>query len=348
MRAAVLIGHGGPDRLVIRDNVPEPVPGQGEVRVAVTAAAVNNTDIWTREGAYGTSEDPDAVAGWKGVPLDFPRIQGGDIVGAVGDVGKGVDPRLSGRRVLVDPALYESAEPDATPIGILGSEEDGGFAEFVVVSAERVHDVSRSPLSDPELAALPIAYGTAMGMLDRASLGSGEAALVTGASGGVGVALIQLAAALGADVIAVSTADKAGALRAVGARAVIDRRDANRWGEIRREAPGGIDVVADVVGGEMFAQWPGLLARHGRIVVAGAIAGPVVSVDLRQVYLGQRRIIGSTMHTPAQFERLVGLAVAGQITPLVAKVFPLERIHDAQRALRDPATIGKVIVRPSR
>lgn len=344
LRAAVLIGHGGPDQLVLRSDLTDPAPGPGELRVKVTFAAVNNTDVWTREGAYGRADDPDAVAGWKGEPLDFPRIQGGDIVGEVDEVGDGVDSELLGRRMLIDPAIYESTAADAVPTGVLGSEKDGGFAEYVVTSAERAHDVSASPLSDQELAALPIAYGTAMGMLDRAELNASETMLASGASGGVGSALIQLGVAMGADVIALSTADKARALVALGARTAVDRHAPDFPDQIRASAPEGVDVVADVVGGEMFSLWPGLLARHGRIVVAGAIAGPLVRVDLRQLYLGQRRIIGSTMHTPTQFQRLVQMAVSGEISPLIAGVFPLSRIHEAQRALRDASTIGKVIL----
>lgn len=344
MRAAVLIGHGGPDQLVLRNDVPDPHPGPGRVRVAVAAAAVNNTDIWTREGAYGTPHDPDAVAGWKGVPLEFPRIQGGDMVGRVDAVGQGAEPDLLGRRVLIDPAIYENQAMDALPIGVLGSEEDGGFAEYVIVAIERVHDVSDSPLSDQQLAALPIAYGTAMGMLGRAGLEPRETVIVTGASGGVGIALVQLGVAMGADVVAVSTSDKSEALVAIGAGSVVDRRAADFPDRIRGEAPGGADVVADVVGGEMFSLWPGLLARRGRIVVAGAIAGPLVKVDLRQLYLGQRRIIGSTMHTPAHFQRLVEMAVSGEISPQIAGVYPLEQIHRAQQALREPSTLGKVIL----
>lgn len=344
MRAAVLTGHGGPDRLVVREDVVSPSPVAGEVRVAVRASSVNNTDIWSREGAYGTAEDPDAIVGWRGVSLDFPRIQGADIVGMVDDVGDGVDSDLIGRRVLVDPALYDGPGLDATPIGILGSEADGGFAEFVVVSALRIHDVSVSPLSDHELAALPTAYGTAMGVLARAEVAEGETLVVTGASGGVGTAAVQLGAAFDARVIAVSTSDKEEMLRSAGALGVVDRRSGRVADQIRQLAPEGVDVVVDVVGGEMFATWPGLLAPRGRIVVAGAVAGPIVTLDLRQIYLDQRRIIGSTMHTPEQFERLVGMALAGQITPLIAAVFPLSRIHEAQRALRDAASIGKVVV----
>lgn len=156
MTAAVLTGHGGPEVLQLRNDWPRPEPVAGEVLVRVVAAAVNNTDIWTREGAYGLPGDPNAKAGWRG-PVDFPRVQGGDIAGVIAEVGSGGDIERVGQRVLVDPALYRSEAHDAPPVGLLGSEADGGFAEYVVVKADQAHDVTESPLSSAELAALPVA-----------------------------------------------------------------------------------------------------------------------------------------------------------------------------------------------
>lgn len=337
--------HGGPDALEVR-NVTAPTPGAGEVLVAVRAAGVNNTDIWTREGAYGLAGDPEAPAGWRHVPIATPRIQGADVCGVVEAVGPDGDAALVGRRVIIDPARYDGAGVDAQPDDILGSERDGGFAELVVAREAEVHDVTASPLDDTELAALPIAYGTAMGMLDRARAVPGERLVATGASGGVGLALVQLGAAIGLDVIAVSTEDKAELLLEQGARAVVDRRSPSIAEEVRRTAGGPVEVVADVVGGSLFSVWPTVLSRRGRIVVAGAIAGPVVRLDLRLLYLEQREIIGSTMHTRPQFERLAGLARAGSLSPVVARRFPLERIHDAQEALRAPETVGKIVIEP--
>ena len=342
MIAAVLIGHGGPDQLVIRE-VAEPIPGPGEVRLEVRAAAVNNTDIWTREGAYGPS--PDEPTGWLGVPIECPRIQGADVVGRVSDTGDGVDRALIGRRVLVDPAAYDGSGPDASPTSILGSEYDGGFAEHLVVPASQVHDVTDSPLDDAELAALPIAAGTAMGMLDRAEVVSGETVVVTGASGGVGLAAVQLAAALGARVIAVSSAGRDEVLTEAGASAVIDRTR----GDVHRQIAAGVgpvDAVIDVVGGDDFGAWIEVLHRRGRIVVAGAIAGPRVTIDLRALYLEQRRILGSTMHTPRQFARLVEMARVGGVRPVIADRLPLTEIHAAQRLLRSPDTVGKIVLLP--
>jgi len=341
MRAAVMTGHGGPDRLVLTE-VSRPTPDPGQVLVRVAATSVNNTDIWTREGAYGTASDPDAIAGWLGAPIDCPRIQGADVVGVIADVDEDGDRALVGRRVLIDPAEYG---PDGDIVGVLGSEFDGGFAEFVVVDRQRCHDVTASPLSNIQLAALPIAYGTALGMLRRASISPGDTLVVTGASGGVGVGLVQLGRALGARVIAVSTTDRTDTLLELGADHVVDRTDPEVVTHARHAAgDSGIDAVADVVGGEAFGGWVDALRTGGRLVVAGAIAGPVVPLDLRRVYLGQRTIVGSTMHDEATFVQLVDIAVCGDIDPPIAEVFTLDEIHAAQAAIRSSAAVGKVVI----
>lgn len=344
MRAAVMEGHGGPDELVVRDGIDLPECGPGDVRVAVSASSVNNTDIWTREGAYGAPGDPSAIAGWRGEPVATPRIQGTDAVGVVDAVGSGVSESWLGTRVLIDPAVSDGAGPAAELLAVMGSEFDGGFAEYVVVDAGHIHDVSASPLTDAQLATLPTAYGTAMGMLHRAAVSPGERLVATGASGGVGLAIVQLAAAMEVHVIALSTSDKTELLERHGAAAVVDRRSEQLVADLHRAAGDPVNVVADVVGGSLFQTWPGLLSRHGRIVVAGAIAGPIVALDLRQLYLGLRRIVGSTMHTSEDFARLVELANRGDIDPVVADTFPLEEIHAAQEAFRSPRTVGNIVI----
>lgn len=346
MTAAVLTAHGGPEVLVVRDDVPVPAPSAGEVLVQVTAAAVNNTDIWTRQGAYGRAEDPDAVVGWQGVPLDFPRIQGGDVVGIIVAVGAEVDDALTGRRVLIDPTTYDGDGDEPTLTAVLGSEHDGGFAEYVVVAADRAHDVTDAPLSDAQLACLPIAYGTATGMLERAALSAEETVLVTGASGGVGVALVQLARARGAHVIALTSEATAAAVTAAGASHTVSRDAPEVAARVREAAGGSVDVVADVVGGWVFAALFPLLATGGRWVTCGAVAGAVVELDLRTLYLHRRRLIGSTMHTPAQFRKLVDDARHGRLHPLVARSYPLTRIHAAQADFAAGEDVGKLVLLP--
>ncbi len=347
MTAAVLRRHGGPDALEVREDWPVPRVGSGQVLIRVAAAALNNTDIWTREGAYGLPGRPDAKAGWRG-PVDFPRVQGGDIAGTVTAVGGDVSDDWVGRRVLVDPAFYADEGEDAVPIGLLGSEADGGFATYVAVDAVRLHDMTDSPLSDEELASLPVAYGTAMGMLERAHIKKGETVFVTGASGGVGFALVQLAAALGARVLALTSGTKAEVVRDAGAEVTVSRdMDPDELQDkLRAAAPGGLDAVADVAGGPWLERVLPALRDGARWVIAGAVAGPVVSFDLRRLYLHNLSLIGSSMHTRAHFAELAELARTGALRPRIAARYPLSDIHAAQEEFRHGSLVGKIVVLP--
>lgn len=350
MLAAVLTRHGGPDAIELRD-VPVPHPGEADVLVRVGAAGCNNTDLWTREGTYGLSGQAGAPAGWKG-PMDLPRIQGGDVAGRVVALGSAVDPALLDARVLVDPALYDSPgddpDDDALISDVLGSERDGGFAAYVVVPAARAHRVDDSPLSDVELGALPIAYGTALGMLERGGVREDHSVLVTGASGGVGLAATQLARARGAHVVAVSTAATSAQVLAAGADSVVDRGRGQVLADAGDAAPGGFDAVIDVVAGDLVGDGVDLLRPGGRWVVAGALGGPEVHLDVRSLYLRNRSLVGSTMHTPRVFARLVDLARSGAIRPVIADTFPLTALHEAHRRLKARQDVGKLVVVPDR
>ncbi|MFG2321333.1 zinc-binding dehydrogenase [Streptomyces sp. NPDC048568] len=344
MRAVVITGHGGLDVIEVRD-VPVPGPRPGEVLVRVHAAGCNNTDLWTREGSYGAAEDPDIKTGWLG-PLDFPRVQGADVVGTVVASGDEASAGLVGSRVLVDPAEYDGPGPDARPADVLGSERDGGFAEYVVVPSTSAHRVDGSPLTDVELACLPIAYGTALGMLERGSVSEGRTVLVTGASGGVGLAAVQLAHARGARVVAVCSGDKGEAVRGAGADVVVDRRRGEVLADAAEAAPSGYDAVVDVAAGASVGPGLELLNPGGRWVVAGALDGWAVEIDVRRLYLSNLALVGSTMHTPRIFDRLVEIARRGDVRPVVAATFRLEEVGRAQAQLARRQHVGKLIVVP--
>lgn len=343
MRAVRIARHGGPEVLE-RAEVPVPTPDAGEVLVRVHAVALNNTDLWTREGAYGRPEDPRARSGWRG-PIDFPRIQGADIAGRIAAVGPGVDERLAGRRVVVDPAIYDREGPDANPVGLMGSERDGGYAEYVTAPATHAHDVTESPLTDDQLASLPTAYGTALGMIERGRVREGETVLVSGASGGVGLALVQIARARGARVIAISSGSKSDSVRAAGADEVVDRTG-DIAKQVRATAPGGVDVGLDVVAGELVAAGLPLLREGGRWVVAGALGGYDVHFDVRRLYLHNAQLIGSAMHTPTHFRHLMDLAVRAGIHPVIAAAYPLEQAALAQEQLARREHVGKIVLNP--
>ncbi|MPZ27511.1 MAG: zinc-binding dehydrogenase [Micromonosporaceae bacterium] len=350
MRAQLLTGFGGPEMLRYREDVPDPVAGPGEVRVRVAAAGLNNTDIWTREGRYGTGDDPAATTGWRREPLRFPRIQGGDVVGYVDLVAPGGDRTgvRPGDRVIIDPTIYTGGEAGLTFPDLLGSERDGGFADYLTVPASNAHRID-SPFSDAELATFPIAYGTALRMLNRAEVGEGETVLVTGASGGVGSALVQLAAARGAVAIALVGAGKHEPARELGAVATIDRDTADLAGQLAGIGP--VDVVADVVGGPGFGRLLNVLRPFGRYVTAGAIAGPVVHADLRTVYLKQLQLVGSSFASHEEFADLVALirdgnraARAGRLRPLLAGTYPLPDLPRAQADFQAKLFFGKLVV----
>ena len=352
MKAVLLKGHGGFEQLEYREDVAVPRAAGGEVLLQVGAAAVNNTDVNTRIGWYSKSVTTatdlavrqvatDATdGGWSGQPFVFPRIQGTDICGRIVAVGAGVASSRIGERVLVDPVL-RPADGSLQRVGYVGLERDGGFAEFVTVPATNAHRIE-SDLTDVELATFPCAYGTAENLLSRANVAAGELVLVTGASGGVGLAAVQLARLRGARVVGVTTRDKARDVLALGAQQVVER-GASPVQALGRES---VDVVVDVVGGEAFGGLLDVLKRGGRYAVAGAIAGPVVALDLRTLYLKDLQLLGCTVTSVSVFARLADLIQAGDLQPVVRAVYPLADIATAQSDFLGKSQTGKIVLVP--
>ena len=268
------------------------------------------------------------------------------MAGTVVSAGDPRDADRVGSRVVVDPAEYGGPEPEALPEGILGSERDGGFAEYVAVPAGDALAVDGSPLSDEQLAALPIAYGTALGMLERGGVAEGHAVLVTGASGGVGLAAVQLCRARGAKVVGVSSASKADGVRSAGAYEVVDRGRDRVVDDAAALVPEGYDVVVDVVAGPAVGRGLGLLRPGGRWVVSGALGGWEVDLDVRRLYLADLSLVGSTMHTPRIFGQLVDIARQGAVRPEIAATYALEDVAEAQRELARRRHVGKLVVVP--
>jgi len=349
MKAVVLTGHGGLDKLEYRDH-PVPAVAGGEVLIEVHACGMNNTDVWVREGAYGTDEDPRAVASWRrGKPtLEFPRIQGTDSVGEIVAVGSGVDPARVGERVIVDFSIYNGDGISLADIDYIGHGRDGGYAEYCALPEENAHRVD-SPMSDAELATFCCAYLTAEHMLDRAAVAGGERVLVTGAAGGVGGALLQLCRARGAIPYALTSAAKADAVAALGAEGVV-LRDEGDWAARLRSLLGEaeIDVVADVVAGPLFRELINLLRPEGRYTTAGAFAGPLVELDLRTVYLKHLQIHGSSQGTRQAFARLLEYIEAGKLDANLFATYPLSEFHRAQRDFMSKQYVGKLVVMPDR
>mgnify|MGYP001358375182 CR=1 FL=1 len=348
MAAVLLTGHGGLERLEYRTDVPVPRPAPGEVVIRVAACGMNNTDVWVRQGAYGTEADPQAVSTWRrrGNTLTFPRIQGADSVGRIVAVGDGVDEARIGERVMVDFSIYNRDDDSLADIDYMGHGRDGGYAEYQALPAENAH-VVETDLTDIELATFCCAYLTGEQMLVRAGLAEGERVLVTGASGGVGSAIVQLARARGAIPYAVVGAGKERAVLDIGAEAAIARNVPDLRTAVFA-ATGGrpIDVVADLVAGPLFNDLLAILRPEGRYTTAGAIAGPVVQLDLRTLYLKQLQMHGSSQGTRGDFRRIVRLIEERRLKPLVGGVYKLSDFHAAQSRFMGKEFVGKLVVVP--
>ena len=361
MRAMVLTGHGGLDKLEYRRDWPVPAPERGEVLVRVGACGLNNTDINTRTAWYsktvgdGITEaggksgfaEADAESGsWGNAAIRFPLIQGADVAGRIAAVGEGIDPARIGERVILDPWILAGGDwLDPSRSKYFGSEVDGGFAEYARIRGENALCIETSQ-TDAELATYPCAYTTAENLISRTGLRPGEAVAIAGASGGVGSAAIQLCRLRGARVIAIASASKAKRLVELGADTVIDRGTDDLEPALREAGGGSIDVALDVVGGGMFMPLLNALRQGGRYSSSGSIAGPLVEFDLRQLVYKDLQLTGATMVPPGTMQRLVKLIEDDLLKPLLAQTFALKDLARAQEAFIAKQHVGNIVVIP--
>ena len=325
----------------------------GEVLLRVLAAGVNNTEINTRLGWYSSSvisgteqfadsdRDVDGLAdgGWN-ESTPFPFIQGTDCCGEVVAEASDILPSRIGQRVLVRSCMRLNGFDSLENIW-MASDFDGAFAQYVKVPASEVFELT-SDWSDVELATIPCAYGTAENMLHRADVAAGDQVLVTGASGGVGSAVVQLAKRRGARVIAVVGKSKIDSVANLGVDRIVER-DTDL---IREIGPSSVDVVVDNVAGTGFEPLLKVLRRGGRYASSGAIAGPMVNMDMRDFYLKDLRLIGCTAWDEPVFPNLVGYIERNEIVPLVAKTFALKDIAAAQQEFLKKNHFGNFVLIP--
>ncbi|MBL3558854.1 MULTISPECIES: zinc-binding dehydrogenase [Marinobacter] len=361
MKAMLLTGHGGIEKLEYTEGVPTPSPKRGEVLVQVTATAKNNTDRKAREGLYPTKDKGEVTSFQMGgsPTLTFPRIQGADVVGHVVAVGEGVDESRIGQRGLLDFNLYADDRPDLnlTP-DYYGHGADGGFAEYIAVPSDQFHHVEKTDLADAELASMGMcSYQTALHMLTSARVKAGEHILVTGASGGVGTALIQLCRVMGAIPYALSQQDKAEALVKLGAAAVLDRSDMSSFTDKVRAVTGGrpIDAVMDLAGGEMTDKFIDTMifdmnsrGDYPRLSIAGASAGNLSEIMWTRIYLYQVQIFGVSHGTREEAAQLVAWIRSGQLKPVLHAAFKLSDLREAERYFvnRNSNYLGKIVIVP--
>jgi len=354
MNAMVTMGHGDLDQMQFHTDWPRPDPEAGEVLIRVGACGLNNTDVNTRSGWYSKTVTAPTTGGafedvgeedptWGAAPISFPRIQGADVCGEIVAVGAGVDSTRIGERVITDNWLRDESDlDDINKTGYFGSERDGGFAQYATIPARNAIAV-QSDFSDAELATFSCSYSTAEGMLTRAHVTAADTVLVPGASGGVGGALVQLAKRRGATVIAMASEAKHEDVAALGPDVILPRAP-----EDLRAALGDakITVVADVVGGPYWPTLIDVIERGGRYTCSGAIAGPMVELDLRTLYLRDLTFTGSTVITPEVMPNLIRYIENGDIQPALAATYPLDQLREAQAAFIAKEHTGNIVVTP--
>lgn len=344
VKAAFFRRHGGPEVLEVGE-APEPVAASGTVVVRVAGVSLNHLDIWTRRGI-------------PGLTLEMPHIGGSDAAGVIEEVGPGVEEWSAGDPVAINGGLFcglcdfcqAGDEALCRQFRVLGEHVRGAAAELVRVPATNLF---RLP-ADADLvatAAAPLVFQTAWRALRRGRLTADETLLVTGASGGVATAGIQIGRHLGARVVAITSgADNVARVSDLGADVVIDRLDgdaADVASRLRDATAGrGFDVVLDSVGAALWTTVQRSLGPDGRIVVYGATTGHDVSLHLGHVFWKQQSVIGSTMSSRAEFEEVMALVVDGTLSPVVDSVLPLEEIRDAHERLEAGTVFGKLVLTP--
>ena len=341
MHAVILTGHGGIDKLEYKNNIDVPVPKEDEVLIRVKGTGVNNTDINTRIGWYSKSDDKNMNDGsWSGNPLDFPIIQGADICGNIVAVGSQVNQSRIGERVIVRTMQTVPENQKNFSAWTVGSECNGGFAQYAAIRSSEAF-VINSNWTDAEIASIPCAYSTAEGLLHRSQVEK-EKVFITGASGGVGSAAIQLAKLRNATVIAQCSSEKKDEVKKIGADKIVFR-DSDLIEELGKNS---VDVVIDLVAGSNWKQLLDILKPGGRYATSGAIAGPIVELDVRTLYLKDLTLYGCTHQPKEVFTNLIGYIERNEIRPLVAKTYPLEDIKKAQEDFLSKKYTGKLVLIP--
>ena len=347
MKGVYLTGHGGFDKLDYREDIPVPELENNEVLVKIHAAGVNNTDINTRIAWYsksnqrGNSEElgskgidsahnPDGS--WGGSTIKFPRIQGIDACGEIVKVGAGVEKNRVGERVLISPCMKINSQ-----YIFLGSEINGSFAEYTKVQSEFAYKVT-SDLVSEQLSSFPCSYSTAENMLTRTKLKKDEHILITGASGGVGSACIQLAKRRGATITAMSSLSKIKDVNKLGADKIITHD------QLKNIDNRSVDVVIDLLGKDYSNNLINKLKYFGRYATAGAVSGPIASIDIRTIYLHDLSLFGCTVLDSGVFKNIIGYIEKKEFIPLVDKIFPLKNIIEAQKYFLKKDFIGKIVI----
>ena len=338
MKAAFLTGHGGNEVVQLGER-PLPTRAPGEARVRLHAATLNRVDLYMRDSGAGITHR-------------LPQILGLDGAGVIDEVDDG-DPLLQpGQRVLLHPGLacgrcefcLRGDEVLCSRYQLVGEHRDGTFAQYISVPARNVLPLP-ADWSFAEGAAVGVNHLTAWRMLvTQARIQPWETVLIFGIGGGVSLAGLQLAKALGARTIVTSRhAGKLAQARALGADHVIDASTEDVAKAALAATEGrGVDVVFENVGA---AAWPAAmksLVRGGRLVTCGATSGDQPGADLRRLFIRQLRVLGSTLGSVAELHQLLAFCQRHGVRPVIEQTFALDEVHAALSRLESGEQFGKI------
>lgn len=333
---AIRIHQPGGIGVLSYDEVPVPEPNIGEVRVRLRAAGVNHRDIWVREGQFG--------------PFSEPIIPGSDGAGEVDAIGAGVTAWSVGQKVVINPALscgrctacLNGNQPHCEDFRIL----EGTYAEYVVVPEANLVPMPGG-LTFAEAASIGVPYITAEDYLVRSHVLPGQSLLLWGATGGLGIATLQLAKLRGLRVMAVTrSANRAEKLRKLGADEVIvyavgdDVSD-----EVAKLTQGrGVDIVVDSLGKDSFSQSLGSVARGGVIVSVGSTTGGQVTFELGRLFRRSVTVLGAFMGSSSILPRILPLFSRGLLVPVIDNTYPLEQADQAHDQMENQGLFGKIVL----
>jgi NADPH2:quinone reductase len=347
MKAVIIPEHGGIENLKYTD-FPKPEPQRHEILVKVKGVALNHLDIFVRKGL-------------PGLKLEMPHILGSDISGTVSEFGDEVDRSLFsiGQKVIVDPGIYcrscefclQGHHSLCTTYGILGEHKRGGYAEYIAVPADNLVTIpDSSPLSLLHAAAVPLTFMTAYRMLmNRAKLQPSDDVLITGISGGVALAALQIAKIVGAKVFVTSSSDeKLQKAKLLGADVLLNYIESPDYHKevYKITQKRGVDVVIDSAGQATWVKSMRVLRKGGRLVTCGATTGPIAKTNINLLFWKQLDLLGSTMGSRSDLNAVLDLVWKGKVKPIIDRILPLNDAQTAHRVLEEGSQFGKIILEP--
>ncbi len=338
MKAVLFHHHGGLDVLEYTD-FPTPEPAEGQVLVQLEIAALNRSDIWTRNG-------------WPGIKLQYPHILGADGAGTITGLGAGVSKWKTGDKVVINsnlgcgycPACIAGWDNRCRDWHLLGETVRGTYAEYVVIPARYIYPIPEGYEARKAAAAALVFLTAWHSLIVRGELRPGETVLVVGASGGVNTASIQIAKLAGAIVYVVgSGSEKLKLAEEMGADYLIDRSKEENWSKIVYMMTGkrGVDVVVDNVGTTFPLSFRSA-AKGGRILTVGNSGGPKFEIDNRQIFGRHLSVLGSSMGRREDFANVMELVFAGKLKPVLDHDYPLKDAMEAQKRLEHGEQLGKI------